>query len=102
MTPRPILTPILAIATLIFVVLGNAACSPAAHLEATPGVTLAPLLVEPGTETTTQPGSTSKQPGGPYYANCAAVRSAGKAPLHSGDPGYRSELDGDDDGLACE
>ena len=37
-----------------------------------------------------------------YYENCAAVRKAGKAPLHRGDPGYRSGLDGDGDGVACE
>lgn len=37
-----------------------------------------------------------------YYANCDAARAAGAAPLHRGDPGYRSALDGDDDGVACE
>ena len=37
-----------------------------------------------------------------YYPNCDAVRAAGKAPLHREDPGYRAELDRDDDGLACE
>jgi hypothetical protein len=36
------------------------------------------------------------------YANCAAVRAAGKAPLLRGQPGYASHLDGDDDGIACE
>ncbi len=36
------------------------------------------------------------------YANCAAVRAAGKAPLHSGDPGYSRKLDRDGDGVACE
>jgi len=30
------------------------------------------------------------------------VRAAGKAPLHAGEPGYRSGLDGDSDGIACE
>ena len=35
-------------------------------------------------------------------ANCDAARAAGAAPLHRGDPGYRSALDGDDDGVACE
>ncbi|HST66755.1 MAG TPA: excalibur calcium-binding domain-containing protein [Mycobacteriales bacterium] len=43
-----------------------------------------------------------KVPAVPYYANCAAVRAAGKAPLHRGQPGYRSGLDGDADGVACE
>ncbi|WP_370512226.1 excalibur calcium-binding domain-containing protein [Skermania sp. ID1734] len=37
-----------------------------------------------------------------YYKNCTAARQAGVAPLHRGDPGYRSALDRDDDGIACE
>jgi hypothetical protein len=37
-----------------------------------------------------------------YYPNCDAARAAGAAPLRVGEPGYRPELDGDDDGLACE
>lgn len=37
-----------------------------------------------------------------YYENCAAVRAAGQAPLHVDDPGYRSGLDRDSDGVACE
>ncbi len=37
-----------------------------------------------------------------YYANCAAARAAGAAPLRRGQPGYRDELDGDHDGVACE
>ena len=40
--------------------------------------------------------------GAVYYASCAAVRTAGKAPLLRGQPGYRSKLDGDRDGVACE
>lgn len=36
------------------------------------------------------------------YANCAAVRAAGAAPIHRGDPGYNSKLDKDGDGIACE
>ena len=38
----------------------------------------------------------------PYYANCAAARAAGVAPIHLGEPGYRTALDGDKDGVACE
>ena len=42
-------------------------------------------------------------PGTPvYYKNCAAVRAAGAAPIHRGEPGYGSHLDRDDDGIACE
>ena len=35
------------------------------------------------------------------YANCAAARRAGVAPLRLGDPGYRKRLDPDGDGVAC-
>ena len=37
-----------------------------------------------------------------YYDNCSAARAAGAAPLYVGDPGYRSGLDRDNDGVACE
>lgn len=37
-----------------------------------------------------------------YYADCDAVRAAGKAPLGVNDPGYRLALDADGDGVACE
>lgn len=37
-----------------------------------------------------------------YYANCAEVVAAGAAPLYAGTSGYRSGLDGDGDGVACE
>jgi micrococcal nuclease len=37
-----------------------------------------------------------------YYANCAAVRAAGAAPIHEGDPGYSTKLDRDRDGVGCE
>jgi len=37
-----------------------------------------------------------------YYANCTAVRAAGAAPIHRGDPGYASKLDRDGDGIGCE
>lgn len=37
-----------------------------------------------------------------YYANCTAARAAGVTPIYSGQPGYRSSLDRDNDGIACE
>ncbi len=37
-----------------------------------------------------------------YFANCAAARAAGAAPLREGEPGYRTGLDRDRDGVACE
>jgi Excalibur calcium-binding domain len=37
-----------------------------------------------------------------YYRYCDEARAAGAAPLYRGQPGYRSELDRDRDGIACE
>ncbi|WP_137680564.1 excalibur calcium-binding domain-containing protein [Aurantiacibacter suaedae] len=37
-----------------------------------------------------------------YYRNCAAARAAGAAPLYRGQPGYRPQMYGDGDGIACE
>ncbi|WP_224388788.1 excalibur calcium-binding domain-containing protein [Pseudonocardia sp. ICBG1293] len=50
------------------------------------------------------PPAPAPAPGGgsAYYANCTAARNAGAAPLYRGDPGYRSALDRDNDGIACE
>ena len=40
--------------------------------------------------------------GGVYYRNCAQAWAAGAAPIYKGQPGYRPEMDGDGDGVACE
>lgn len=37
-----------------------------------------------------------------FFRNCAAARAAGAAPLYRGQPGYRPQMDGDSDGIACE
>lgn len=47
-------------------------------------------------------GGTGSGGGSVYYASCAAARAAGVAPLYAGEPGYRSGLDRDHDGVACE
>lgn len=39
---------------------------------------------------------------GAHYSGCDDARAAGVAPLYVGEPGYRSEMDGDGDGIACE
>ena len=39
---------------------------------------------------------------GRVFTNCDAVRAAGRAPLRRGDPAYAAQLDGDNDGVACE
>ena len=38
----------------------------------------------------------------PVYRSCAEAAEAGVTDLERGDPGYRSALDGDGDGTACE
>lgn len=45
---------------------------------------------------------TTTQRAAKSYPNCAAARAAGVTPLHRGEPGYASHLDGDGDGIACE
>lgn len=47
-------------------------------------------------------GGSGSSGGSAYYSNCSAARAAGAAPLYAGDPGYRSGLDRDRDGVACE
>ncbi|MDC5699041.1 excalibur calcium-binding domain-containing protein [Intrasporangium calvum] len=47
-------------------------------------------------------GGTAPKTSNTYYANCDAARAAGVAPLYVGEPGYRSGLDRDNDGVACE
>jgi hypothetical protein len=37
-----------------------------------------------------------------YYRSCREAWAAGAAPIHAGEPGYRTGLDGDSDGIACE
>ena len=39
---------------------------------------------------------------GDHWSSCARARAAGTAPIYSGEPGYRDELDWDGDGVACE
>ena len=48
------------------------------------------------------PAPVPAPPASVYYANCDAVRAAGATPIHRGDPGYRTALDRDGDGIACE
>jgi hypothetical protein len=58
-------------------------------------------LSDPAT-TVPAPGSHGSGGGTVWFENCDAARAAGAAPVHRGDPGYGSHLDGDGDGSACE
>lgn len=76
-----------------------------AATSATPTVSKAPPLSKKPTAPKTtkpKPPPPDDEPEDVYYANCDAVRAAGAAPLHRGEPGYRSGLDRDGDGVACE
>jgi len=55
----------------------------------------APVSNEPTSSEISAPASV-------YYANCTAARDAGAAPIYEGQPGYRSALDRNGDGVACE
>jgi hypothetical protein len=48
------------------------------------------------------PAPVAPAPASVYYANCTAAKAAGAAPLYAGQPGDRSAMDGDKDGVACE
>ena len=48
------------------------------------------------------PAEPEPEPASAYYANCSAARAAGVTPIYVGEPGYRSGLDRDGDGVACE
>ena len=39
---------------------------------------------------------------GDYWPGCNPARKAGTAPIYRGEPGYRPEMDCDNDGIACE
>jgi endonuclease YncB( thermonuclease family) len=68
-------------------------------------ITAAPAATTPTTNPgrpTTVPATAPAADGSVFYANCAAARAAGAAPLHVGEPGYRAALDRDHDGVACE
>lgn len=49
----------------------------------------------------TPPVTTQASPAA-RYGNCAEAKAAGAAPMHRGEPGYRSALDRDGDGIACD
>ena len=74
-----------------------------------PPPTAAPTVATPAEPTTTVPPATpptwpttSPPPTSISFRSCDEARAAGAAPLHRGDPGYRSDLDRDGDGTACE
>jgi hypothetical protein len=39
---------------------------------------------------------------GDIWGGCNDARAAGTAPIYRDEPGYRPQMDGDNDGVACE
>lgn len=39
---------------------------------------------------------------GDHWRGCNDARAAGTVPIYRGEPGYRTAMDGDSDGIACE
>lgn len=67
--------------------------------EPSPEPTVDAPVEEPTPEPPAQPEPAPQQA---YYSSCREAKAAGAAPLYRGDPGYRSGLDRDGDGVACE
>ncbi|MBS0505520.1 MAG: excalibur calcium-binding domain-containing protein [Proteobacteria bacterium] len=61
-----------------------------------------PEVLSLAVQTYRNAGREHAPPPGAYYPGCDAARAAGVAPLYAGEPGYRAEMDGDSDGVACE
>lgn len=51
---------------------------------------------------TMSPAERATVEGSRTYSGCNEVRALGKDPIRAGEPGYREEMDGDGDGIACE
>lgn len=62
----------------------------------------APQLTSAWTLASSSPQEIGARQSLAYYPNCSAARAAGVAPIYAGQPGYREEMDGDLDGVACE
>lgn len=58
---------------------------------------VARLLLRPVTGSAALTG-----PGNVFYASCAAMRTAGVAPIRVGKPGYRTGLDSNRNSVACD
>lgn len=67
-----------------------------------PTTTAAPTTLPPTTAAPTFTVPPTSRTPSVYYANCDDAIAAGAAPIQRGQPGYRSALDRDGDGTACD
>lgn len=82
-----------AVAVGALVGIGSAATTPAGQ-EAITSKIRAVARATGGRQRDPQPGDD--------WRGCNDARAVGTAPIYRGEPGYRSGLDGDGDGIACE
>ena len=68
----------------------------------TPAPAATPVAPIPQETSGARESTPTREPGGTYYKNCTEARRAGAAPIYRGEPGYRPQLDRDNDGVACE
>lgn len=77
--------------------------APPAPRTTTPAYTPPPApAYTPPPEPAYTPPAVVEAPSSGAFANCAAAKAAGAAPVYRGDPGYGSHLDRDGDGVGCE
>ena len=74
--------------------------APAPAPAAAPAPEPAPAAPAPAAPAPAAPAPAA--PSDVYYENCTAVKAAGAAPIHPGDPGWQSKFDRDKDGVGCE
>jgi hypothetical protein len=100
----PVVTPTTAPPATTAPIVPPTAAAPAPPI--TTAAPAAPVTTRPAPVATTATAPPVIPPSNPpavvYYANCTAAKAAGAAPLHVGEPGYRTGLDRDGDGVACE
>jgi hypothetical protein len=60
------------------------------------------MVRRPSRPVATLPETSSAGAETPFFRNCSAARAAGRSRIRSGEPGYASHLDRDNDGIGCE
>lgn len=76
--------------------------APSAYRAANPRLLQGPVSPPPAKAPAASAAPAVRRTGGTLFANCAQAWAAGAAPIYAGQPGYRVEMDGDRDGIACE
>ena len=103
-TPLWVGVAVVGLLVLVGVVFGAArASAPAADTVAaqTPATPLTTPAAEQPVVAPSAAPTTTRKPTAVYYKNCGVALAEGAAPIQKGEPGYRTGLDPDGDGVAC-